>query len=89
MPKTYGSSTETEERIAACLHDFSGVEKFNIAAAARDYCVPVTRLRARFKGRMSRHDCSAPNYRLTERQDEALKLYITRCDNTGMPCLVP
>ncbi|KAK7178399.1 hypothetical protein PSPO01_15545, partial [Paraphaeosphaeria sporulosa] len=64
MPINYGTSQEIEDRITDCLADFFGVEKFNIAAAARDYSVPVTRLRARLNGRVSRHERCAPNYRL-------------------------
>ncbi|KAF1980141.1 hypothetical protein BU23DRAFT_444255, partial [Bimuria novae-zelandiae CBS 107.79] len=89
MPIYYGNSADVELRIQACLDDFSGVEKFNIAAAARDYCVPVTRLRARIKGRSSRHDRPGANQRLTKVQDDTLKLYIRRCDDLGMPCLMP
>ena len=89
MPKGPNYSAEIEQRISNCLEKYCDNEKFNIAAAAREFAVPESRLRARAKGRMSRHDRPGVGRRLNFLQDEALKSYIRRCDSIGVPRLVP
>ena len=55
----------------------------NIAAIARTYEVPITRLRARLQGRPSRQEWPAANYRLSEDQELAVCQYLDRLDAIG------
>jgi len=86
MPESYA---ETEARIEQALHKLHDCEKPNIAAVAREFQVPVSRLRARWNGRSSKQDLPEPNKRLTDDQELALCLYLRRLDTIGTSARFP
>ena len=85
----YGNYAQIEERIQKALAALSDESDLTVAAAARQFFVPVTRLRQRAKGRIARTQRDGPGQRLNKDQHRALEAYIQRCDKIGMPALVP
>ena len=85
----YGNYAQIEERIQKALAALSDESDLTVAAAARQFFVPVTRLRQRAKGRIARTQRDGPGQRLNKDQHRALEAYIQRCDKIGMPVLVP
>jgi hypothetical protein len=86
MPESYA---ETEARIEQALHKLHDCEKPNIAAMAREFQVPVSRLRARWSGRPSKQDRPGPNKKLGDDQELAVCLYIQRLDAIGTSASFP
>jgi hypothetical protein len=74
-----------EARIQEAIDDLEkrDEEKPNLAAAAREFEIPITRLRARWNGRRSKCDVPGPNKRLSEDQELAVCLYLDRLDDIG------
>ena len=66
------SYDEIEARIQAALVSISHEENSNIAKLARDYAVPESRLRARYKGRKNRSNCGEEDHCLSDDQESAL-----------------
>jgi len=86
MPESYA---ETKARIEQALHRFCDCEKSNIAAMAREFQVPVTRLRARWNRRPSKQDRPGPNKKLTDDQELAVCLYLWRLHTIGTSARFP
>jgi len=80
MPEQYA---EIEARISQACAKLHNCEKPNIAAVAREFQVPATRLRARWNGRQSRQDRSGANRRLTDDQELEVCLCLKRLDTIG------
>jgi len=78
-------SVEIEARIQRAIEKMSEEEKPNIAATAREMELPEHRLRARWKGRQSRHARIAPNRKLSQDEELALCQYLNRLDEIGVP----
>jgi hypothetical protein len=57
----------------------------NFAAAAREFLLPVQRLRARWNGRPSKIQTIPGNRRLSKHQELAVCQYLDRLDNIGLP----
>jgi len=72
MPESYA---EIEAHIEQALHELRDCENPNIAAVAREFQAPVSRLRARWNGRSSKQDLPEPGKRLTDDQELAVYLY--------------
>ena len=85
----YGNYTQIEERIQKALAALSDELDLTVAAAARQFFVPPTRLRRRAQGRKSRMQRDGPGQRLNNDQHRALEAYIQRYDKIGMPTLLP
>jgi len=79
------SSMDIEDRIQEAIEKISHEEKPNIPATARDLKLPEHRLRARLKGRQSRHQRPASNRKLSPDQELALCQYWNRLDEIGLP----
>ena len=77
------SYSEIESRIQEALDALSKRDKPNIAAAAREFRVPEQRLRARWKGRLSKQARPAANRKLSEDQELAVCQYLDRLDTIG------
>ena len=86
MPENY---TDTEAKIEAACQKIFELENPNVAAIAREFEVPVSRLRARLSGRQSRTQRPAPNKRLSEDEELAVCLYLKRLDSIGTSARLP
>jgi hypothetical protein len=86
MPESYA---EIEALIEQALHKLHACENPNVAAVAREFQVPVTRLCARWNGRSSKQNLSRPNKRLTDDQELAVCLYLQRLDTIGISARFP
>ena len=82
-------NVKTEDRIQKACIQASTQGNVNIAALARQFNVPVPRLRARVSGRVSRYGRIAPNRTLTEVQDDALCHYLDTLDQFGLSATQP
>jgi hypothetical protein len=82
-------NVKTEERIQEACIQASTQGNVNIAALARQYNVPMSHLRARVSGRVSRYGRIAPNRALTEVQDDALCHYLDTLDQFGLSATQP
>ncbi|EUC27748.1 hypothetical protein COCCADRAFT_110880 [Bipolaris zeicola 26-R-13] len=89
MLKRYGDYKAVEGRIQEALKALESSPKTSLAVLARQFDVPYYRLYRRARGAQSKSSRPAPNIRLNAAQDLALKAYIDRCDQLGMPALVP
>ena len=85
----YGKSKDVEERIQKAIAALSAEPDLTITAAARRFIVPPRHLRARLNGCPSRIDRDGPSKRLNKDQQKALKAYLKRCNELGMPALGP
>jgi len=81
---SYKSYSEVENRIQQAIVELNGEIKPNITAVAREFEVPMHRLRARFQGRQSRQDRPPTNRKLSEDQEEGLCQYLTGLDEIGI-----
>ena len=77
----------TESRIKQVIDILSdrGDDNLNLAAAAREFRVPVGRfkLRARWAGQQSKQERPGPNKRLSEDEEIAVCLYLDRLEAIG------
>ena len=89
MPKRYGDYKAVEGRVQEALEALESSPKTSLAVLARQFDVPYYRLYRRARGAQSKSSRPAPNIRLNATQDLALKAYIDRCDQLGMPALIP
>ena len=79
-----------EDRITQAiniLHERGG--KPNISAAAREFHVSQSRLRARWNGRRAKSDIIPGNRRLKEHQELAVCSYLGRLDKLEIPVHTP
>jgi hypothetical protein len=82
MPVT---CAETEERVLEACEELETQEKPNIAKTAREFDVPVGRLRHRFQGKAPcRLDVRGQNKVLNKAAEEALCSYINKADAIGL-----
>ena len=77
------SYEQIEARIQAVIASILPDKKPNIAKLARDFAVPETRLRARFKGQKDRSNCEGAGHTFTDNQEQALVLIIKREEVDG------
>jgi hypothetical protein len=82
MPITYA---EIEDRVTAAVADLRQQQKPNISATARKYNAPRKRVSRRLKSDSNKINSSGQNKRLLPAEEEALRLYIDRMDNFGVP----
>ena len=100
MPKMASSATPTtepvesyhaiEDRITQAiivLRERGG--KPNISAAAREFHISQSRLRARWNGRKAKSDIIPSNRKLKEHQELAVCSYLDRLDKLGIPVHTP
>ncbi|KAJ5138584.1 uncharacterized protein N7515_003432 [Penicillium bovifimosum] len=80
MPK---SNQEVESQILKALESLSEQTKPNIAKTAREFAVPESRLRGRWKGRKSLFARQPNGRRLNSAQEKALCEYIDYFDEVG------
>ena len=80
IPDSYD---EIEARIQAAIASILSDKKPNIAKLARDFAVPESRLRARYKGRNDRSYCGGSSRMLTADQEIALCNIIKREEIDG------
>ena len=75
----------TESRIKQVIDILSdrGDDNLNLAAAAREFRVPVKRLRARWAGQQSKQERPGTNKRLSEDEELAVCLYLDRIEAIG------
>jgi hypothetical protein len=89
MPPKRKLAVESYESIETRIQEAIDVlqerdeEKPNLSAAAREFEVPMQRLRARWNGRRSKCDVPGPNKKLTGDQELAVCLYLDRLDAIG------
>lgn len=83
------SYDEIEARITLACEELSEYAKPNVAAAAREFEVPETRLRARWNGRQTKVDRPAANRKLLEEEELAVCLYLRRLDKIGTSARLP
>jgi hypothetical protein len=89
MSQRFGTYAQIEGRIEIAIAKLDSGIHANIRAAADYNHVPYSRLQKRVSGRASKIERTAPNQRLNQQQEDALKAYITRCDALYMPPLMP
>ena len=75
----------TESRIKQVIDILSdrGDDNLNLAAAAREFRVPVKRRRARWAGQQSKQERPGTNKRLSEDEELAVCLYLDRIEAIG------
>ena len=78
-----GSYSEIESRIKVALEALSERDRPNVSAAARQFRVPEQRLRARYKGRLSRQERPAANRKLSEDQELAVCQFLDQLNTIG------
>jgi hypothetical protein len=78
------SSQEIEQLILGAIDALQDQAKPNIARTAREFGVPVSRLRARVSGRLSRLGYPSGNRKLNQAQEAALCSYIDTLDKLGL-----
>jgi hypothetical protein len=78
--------TLEEQRIAYAIRDLKDGTLKNAAIAAKAHCVPYNKLLCRFKGMPPIKSNGGHNKALTPLQEQALLLYINRCEELGRPC---
>ena len=81
MPENY---IEIESRIEAACERLSQADKPNIAAMAREFLVPETRLRAWWNGCQPKTQRPAANKRLSDDEELAVCLYLKQLDSIGL-----
>ncbi|WVQ77749.1 hypothetical protein IAR50_007439 [Cryptococcus sp. DSM 104548] len=75
--------SEVEAKVTEALEVASQQENPNIAALAREYDVPIKRLRNRYKSIPSKHDKKPVNKALSDEQEKVLLEWIRRLDGWG------
>lgn len=78
MPDSYET---IESRILEACASIEGQKKPNIARLAREFDVPMQRLRNRLNGRQSRSTRCQPNKGLSEAQERAVIQWIRHLDS--------
>ena len=66
-----------------------GVDNPNMSAAAREFNLPMTRLRARWLGQNSKQTTPPRNRKLNAEQELALCIYLDRLDAIGTAARLP
>jgi len=76
---------EVEKRIQAAVTAIQARsdQYVNIAQVARNYEIPITRLRAGLQGRQSKQEHQGANSKLSEDQELAVCQYLDRLDTIG------
>ena len=69
MPDTYH---DIENRISEAVKSLTSQKYPNITKTAREFCVPLSRLRNRWNGRRSKSQVVAHNRTLSEAQELAI-----------------
>lgn len=80
MPDTYH---DIESRITDAIIELDIRENPNVAAVARQFEVPATRLRSRWKGRKSKTERGGHNKALSEAQESAICQYLENLNGGG------
>lgn len=80
MPDTYH---DIESRITDAILELDKRENPNVTAVARQFKVPPSRLRNRWKGRKSKIDSGGHNKVLSEAQESALCQYLDNLHGGG------
>lgn len=80
MPDTYH---DIESRITDAILELNKRENPNVAAVARQFEVPIPRLRNRWKGRKSKIESGGHNKALSEAQESALCQYLDNLAGGG------
>jgi hypothetical protein len=78
--------TLEEQRIAKALRELEDGTLKNLAVAARVHHLPYDKLLRWSKGMSSIESNSGHNKALTTKQEQALLLYIDRCEELGRLC---
>lgn len=78
------SYEDIENRIFEAMWKAKRVKRPNMAALAREFCVPVSRLRARFQGTPSKKGNSNAKKTLDDAQEAALGRWIERLDDLNI-----
>jgi hypothetical protein len=78
--------TSEEQRIAKAIDDLKDGMHKNAAAAALAWRVPYNKLLRRYQGMPSADSLGGHNKTLNVEQENALLLYIDRCEELGRPC---
>ena len=86
MPKAYA---HIESRITDTCDNLHKSRKPNVAQMAREFQVPLSRLRGRWKGRQSRVERPAGNKRFTEGEELAICIYLNRLNVIGICAQLP
>ena len=86
MPEKYA---EIEARIEAACERLSELDKPNIAAMAREFQVPDSRLCALWNGVQPKTQRPAANKRLSDEEELAVCLYLKRLDSIGTSARLP
>lgn len=81
MPK---ANKDIEDQLRKALDSLSEQSKPNIAKTAREFAVPVNRLRHRWKGGKSLFQRQPNGRKLSPTQEEALYEYIDYFDSVGV-----
>ena len=80
---------DIESRITDACDNLRKSKKPNVARTAREFQVPLSRLRWRWKGRQTRVERPAGNKRLTEAEELAVCIYLKRLDAIGTCAQLP
>lgn len=80
---------DIEERIQDALAAIEQRDDYTIAAVAREFDVPESRLRGRWKGRQSKVDRRGGNRKLSVEQEIAVCRYLDRLDKIGTSARLP
>jgi hypothetical protein len=81
----YNSYSAIEKRLQAACEAAKAQKKAKVAPLARQFDVPVSRLRARLNGRQSRTQHPITTKRLDDSQEAALIRWIERLDSLHVP----
>jgi hypothetical protein len=85
-PQCRPTSLQIETSILEAIHAMAQQEQPNIARSAREFDVPETRLRARWKGRAPSR--GGQNKALSDDQELAICHYLDRLDQIGLPARI-
>src|SRR5947199_2293196 len=78
--------TPEEQRIARAIKDIQNGTLKNATIASAHHKVPYYKLVRRLNGRLGVEHNGGHNKALSKIQEEALLIYIDRCDQLGRPC---
>jgi Tc5 transposase DNA-binding domain len=80
------SNNEIEKNVRRAISDLKTQKKPNIAATARKYCVPIDRVRRRFKGQTKAlSTLGGHNKKLDKNDERVLYQYLDFYDNVSLP----
>ena len=75
--------SKTEARIVLACQELQASENPNVAATAREFEVPESRLRGRWKGRQAKIERPPTNRKLSSEEEVAVCRYLKRLDEIG------